>query len=151
MKINKVALLIAFAIASVLFLEVAAHADEMDQSIKITFSQAIQIPGQVLPAGTYLFKLADPNNLDVVHIFNSEGTRLYATLETITAERRKPSGHTVVTLAEQPDGRPETLVKWFYPGSTSGHELVYSKQEEQQLAQDRQQTVMAKQTAEAAD
>jgi hypothetical protein len=151
MKINKVALLIAFAIASVLFLEVAAHADEMDQSIKITFSQAIQIPGQVLPAGTYMFKLADPNNLDVVHIFNSEGTRLYATLETITAERRKPSGHTVVTLAEQPDGRPETLVKWFYPGSTSGHELVYSKQEEQQLAQDRQQTVMAKQTAEAAD
>jgi len=151
MKINKVALLIAFAIASVLFLEVAAHADEMDQSIKITFSQAIQIPGQVLPAGTYLFKLADPNNLDVVHIFNSEGTRLYATLETITAERRKPSGHTVVTLGEQPDGRPETLVKWFYPGSTSGHELVYSKQEEQQLAQDRQQTVMAKQTAEAAD
>ena len=151
MKINKVALLIAFAIASVLFLEVAAHADEMDQSIKITFSQAIQIPGQVLPAGTYLFKLADPNNLDVVHIFNSEGTRLYATLETITAERRKPSGHTVVTLGEQPDGRPETFVKWFYPGSTSGHELVYSKQEEQQLAQDRQQTVMAKQTAEAAD
>ena len=41
MKINKVALLIAFAIASVLFLEVAAHADEMDQCTKITFSQPI--------------------------------------------------------------------------------------------------------------
>ena len=40
MKINKIALLIAFAIASVLFLEVVAHADETDQSIKITFSQA---------------------------------------------------------------------------------------------------------------
>jgi hypothetical protein len=151
MKINKVALLIAFAIASVLFLEVAARADEMDQSIKITFSQAIEIPGQVLPAGTYLFKLADPNNLDVVRIFNSEGTRLYATLQTITAERRMPSGHTVVTLAEQPDGRPETLLQWFYPGSTSGHELVYPKQEEQQIAHDQQQTVKAKQTAETTD
>jgi hypothetical protein len=42
-------------------------------------------------------------------------------------------------------------VKWFYPGNTSGHELVYSKQEEQQLAQDRQQTTVAKQTAQAAD
>src|ERR1700675_3646940 len=72
MKINKIALLIAFAIASVLFLEVAAHADEMDQCTKITFSQPIQIPGQILPAGTYLFKLADPNDLDVVRIFNSE-------------------------------------------------------------------------------
>jgi hypothetical protein len=151
MKINKVALLIAFAIASVLFLEVAARADEMDQSIKITFSQAIEIPGQVLPAGTYLFKLADPNDLDVVRIFNSEGTRLYATLQTITAERRKPSGHTVVTLAKQPDGKPETLLQWFYPGSTSGHELVYPKQEEQQIAQDQQQTVKAKQTAETTD
>src|ERR1700676_4633727 len=109
MKINKVALLIAFAIASVLFLEVAARADEMDQSIKIPVSQGIEIPGQVLPAGTLLFKLADPNNLDVVRIFNSEGTRLYATLETITAERGKPTGDTVVVLAEQPEGRPETL------------------------------------------
>src|ERR1700676_4156418 len=99
MKINKLALLIAFVIASVLFLEVAARADEMDQSTKITFSQPIQIPGQILPAGTYQFKLADPNDLDLVRIFNSEGTRLYATLETVAAERRKPAGHTVVVLA----------------------------------------------------
>jgi len=151
MKINKIALLIAFAIASVLFLEVAAHADEANQSIKLTFSHAIEIPGQVLPAGTYLFKLADPNDLNLVHIFNPEGTRLYATLQTITTERSKPTGDTVVVLAEQPEGRPETLVKWFYPGNTSGHELVYSKQEEQQLAQDRQQTIAAKETAEAGD
>ena len=151
MKINKVALLIGFAIASVLFLEVVAHADEADQSIKISFNQAIEIPGQVLPAGTYLFKLADPNDLDLVRIFNSEGTRLYATLETVAAERRKPAGRTVVILAEQPDGRPETLLQWFYPGSTSGHELVYPQQEEQQLAQDRQQTVRAQQTAETGD
>jgi len=151
MKINKLALLIAFAIASVLFLEVAARADEADQSTKITFSQAIEIPGQILPAGTYLFKLADPNDLDVVRIFNSQGTRLYATLQTVTTERSKPTGDTVVVLAEQPDGRPETLVKWFYPGNTSGHELVYSKQEEQQLAQDRQQTIKAKETAQAGD
>jgi hypothetical protein len=151
MKINKVALLIGFAIASVLFLEVVAHADEADQSIKLSFNRAIEIPGQVLPAGTYLFKLADPNDLNVVQIFNSEGTHLYTTLQTIDVERRKPAGHTIVVLAEQPDGRPETLLQWFYPGSTSGHELVYPRQEEQQLDQDRQQTVRAKQTAEAAN
>src|ERR1700732_2589218 len=116
MKINKVALLIGFTIASVLFLEVIAHADEADQSTQITFSQAIEIPGKILPAGTYLFKLADPNDLDLVRIFNSEGTRLYATLETVAAERRKPAGRTVVFLAEQPDGKPETLLQWFYPG-----------------------------------
>jgi hypothetical protein len=151
MKINKLALLIAFAIASVLFLEVAARADEADQSAKITFSQPIEIPGQILPAGTYLFKLADPNDLDVVRIFNSQGTRLYATLQTATAERAKPTGDLVVVLADQPAGRPETLLKWFYPGDTSGHELVYSKQEEQQLAQAPLQTIIANETAAAGD
>jgi hypothetical protein len=144
MKINKLALLIAFAIASVLFLEVAARADEANQSIKLTFSQAIEIPGQILPAGTYLFKLANPDDLNVVHIFNAEGTRLYATLQTITAEREEPTADTVLVLAEQPQGKPETLVKWFYPGDPTGHQLVYSKQEEQQLAQDRQQTIVVK-------
>jgi hypothetical protein len=54
-------------------------------------------------------------------------------------------------LADQPEGRPETLVKWFYPGDTSGHELVYSKQEEQQLAQTRQQTIVANESAQAGD
>ena len=151
MKINKLALLIAFAISSVLFLEVAARADEADQSIKITFNQPIEIPGQVLPAGTYLFKLADPNDLDVVRIFNSQGTRLYATLQTITAERAKPTGEAVVVLADQSEARAETLVKWFYPGDTSGHELVYPKQEEQQLAQARRQTIVANETAQAGD
>jgi len=151
MKINKLALLIAFAIASVLFLEVAARADEADQSTKITFTHAIEIPGQILPAGTYLFKLADPNDLDLVRIFNSEGTRLYATLQTVTAERSKPTGDVVVVLAKQPEGKHETLVKWFYPGATSGHELVYPKQEEQQLAQARQQTIVANETAQAGD
>jgi hypothetical protein len=151
MKINKVALLIAFAIASVLFLEVVAHADEADQSIKITFSQATEIPGQILPPGTYLFKLADRDDLNMVRIFNAEGTRLYATLQTITAERSKPTGDTVVVLAQQPEGKPETLVKWFYPGSPAGHELLYPKQEEQHLAQARQQTIKAQQTAQAAD
>jgi len=151
MRINKVALLIAFAIASVLFLEVAARADETDQSIKITFNQPIEIPGKVLPAGTYLFKLADPNDLNVVRIFNSQGTRLYATLQTITAERAMPTGDAVVVLADPSEGRPETLVKWFYPGNTTGHELVYPKQEEQQLAQARQQTIVVNETAQAGD
>jgi hypothetical protein len=151
MRINKVALLIAFAISSVLFLEVAARADETDQSIKFTFNQPIEIPGQVLPAGTYLFKLADPDDLNVVRIFNSQGTRLYTTLQTITAERAMPSGDAVVVLADPSAGRPETLVKWFYPGNTSGHELVYPKQEEQQLAQARQQTIVVNETAQAGD
>jgi hypothetical protein len=150
MKINKFALLIGFAIASLLFFEVAAHASEANQSTKLTFSKPIEIPGQVLPAGTYLFKLADSNDMNIVRIFNADGTHLYATLSTISAERPESDGDAVVTLAEQPGG-PDALLTWFYSGDTIGHEFVYPAQEQQQLQQSRRQTIEAKETAQAAD
>jgi hypothetical protein len=151
MKINKAFFLMGFVISSVLFFEVAAHADEWDLRTKLTFNRPIQIPGKVLSAGTYLFKLADTNDRHIVQVFNSDGTVLYATVMTFGTERRNPSGDSVVTLAEQGPGRPDALLEWFYPGSTSGNAFIYPKQEAQQLAQDRQQTILARHTAEAGD
>ena len=166
MKFSKLAFVVAFVLTAILFAEVAVHAEEADQSTKLTFSAPVAIPGQILPAGTYLFKLASKDNLDLVQIFNANGTHLYASVETVAAERMEPTGDTVVTLAKQTNG-PAALVKWFYPGkkrsvipgpisaetslNTFGHEFVYSKQEEQQLAQDRQQTISVKETAQAGD
>ena len=151
MRFKKVAFVIAFVLTAVLFAEVALHADEADESMKLTFSKPVEIPGQILPAGTYLFKLVDLNDLNLVQVFNSDGTRLYATLQTVSAERMDPAGDTLITLEEQSNGRPEALVKWFYPGSTSGHQFVYPKQQEQQLAQSRQQTIQVKEAVEAGD
>ena len=144
MKINKGYIVVGLIIAFSLFFGLAAHADESDQSTTITFSQPIQIPGQVLPAGAYLFKLEDSNsNQNIVQVFNADGTVLYATLQTIAAERQEPTGHTMVALAEQGAGQPDALLKWFYPGRETGNEFVYPTQKEKELAQDRQQTIVA--------
>ena len=144
MKINKGYIVVGLIIAFSLFFELAAHADESDQSTTITFSQPIQIPGQVLPAGAYLFKLEDSNsNQNIVQVFNANGTVLYATLQTIATERQEPTGHTMVALAEQGAGQPDALLKWFYPGRETGNEFVYPKQKEKELAQDKQQTIVA--------
>jgi hypothetical protein len=151
MRINKFSLVIGFAIATVLFLEVAAHADEQNQFTTFTFNKPVEIPGQILPAGTYLFKLADPDDMNLVRIFNAKGTRVYATLQTIPTERRESTGDTVVVMAEQGAGRPEALLKWFYPGRNTGNQFVYPNHEEQQLAQDRHRTILTKETAEAGD
>lgn len=151
MKFNKFAFAIAFVLTAVLFAEVAAHADEWDQATTLTFRQPVQIPGQLLPAGTYQFKLADVNDVNLVRISNADGTRVYAALETITAVRREATDNTALVMAEPGSGKPDLLLKWFYTGSTSGHQFVYSDQQEQQLAQDQQQTVIAKQAAEAGD
>jgi hypothetical protein len=150
MKINKRYIAVGMIIAFTLLFELAAHADESDQATTITFNQPIQIPGQVLPAGTYSLKLLNNNSdQNVVQIFNSDQTHLYATLQTIAAERQEPTGDTVITLAEQGGGKPDALLKWFYPGLDTGHEFVYSGQQEKQLAQDTQQTIVANQSSNA--
>ena len=95
MKTNKAYFLVGAIIASVLFFEVAAHADEWDLSTKLTFSQPIQIPGKVLPAGTYLFKLADTNDRHTVQVFSSDRTVLNATLIANPTLRRGASGESV--------------------------------------------------------
>ena len=150
MKINLRYIAVGMIIAFTLLFELAAHADESNQATTITFSQPIQIPGQILPAGTYSFKLLDSNSdPNVIEIFNSDQTHLYATLQTIAAERQEPTGDTVITLAEQGGGKPDALLKWFYPGLDTGHEFVYSGQQEKQLAQDTQQTIVANQPTNA--
>jgi hypothetical protein len=146
MKINKSYIAVGLIIALSLFFGLAAHADETDESTTITFSQPIQIPGRVLPAGTYVFKLlAGTDDLNVVQVFNADRTVLYATVQTIPTERQEPTGHTVVALAEQGAGQPDALLKWFYPGGETGNEFLYPDQKEKELAQDKQQTIVADQ------
>ena len=146
MKINKSYIVVGLIIAFSLFFELAAHADELDQATTITFSAPIQIPGQVLPAGSYLFKLANGDaDRNIVQVFNADRTVLYATLQTVATYRQEPTGDTVVTLAEQGTGQPEAFLKWFYPGREAGNEFVYPQQKEKELAQDQQRTVVANQ------
>lgn len=144
MKINKVYIVVGLIIAFTLIFELAAHAEESDQTTTITFSQPIEIPGQVLGAGTYLFKLENSvRDENVVQIFSADGMVLHATVQTITTGRRNPTPHTEVVLAEQGAGQPDALLKWFFPGHEFGNEFVYPEQKQKQLAQDKQQTIVA--------
>jgi len=55
-----------------------ASADEWDQKTIFTFSGPVEIPGQVLTAGTYVFKLADSqSDRNIVQVYNKEETHLY--------------------------------------------------------------------------
>lgn len=122
----------------------SARADQANQATQVTFRQPVQLPGRVLPTGTYWFIL--PQNItehNQVYIYNSDRTRLVATFLTINAERAVPTDHTAFTLAERGSEQPEAVVTWFYPGETTGHEFIYPKQVEKELAKDKQDTVDA--------
>jgi hypothetical protein len=122
----------------------AVRADQADQATKVTFSQPVQVPGRVLPAGTYVFVLPEEVNQHyVVRIFNADRTVLYATFYAVNAERSRATDGTVFGLAQRGSAQPEAVVTWFYPGETIGHEFIYPKQVEKELASAKLVTVFA--------
>ena len=55
-----------------------ARADEWNKKTILTFSGPVQIPGATLPAGSYVFKLADiPGNRHVVQVFDKDEKKIY--------------------------------------------------------------------------
>jgi len=120
------------------------RADEQNKKTVMTFSQPIEIPGQILPAGTYTFKLLDSlSDRHIVQIWDADGTHLITTVLAINNVRLRPTGKTVVKFAERSGDNPEALKAWFYPGDNFGQEFVYPRQRATQLATESQNTVPA--------
>jgi hypothetical protein len=121
-----------------------AGASEDNQETLVTFNQPVEIPGAVLPAGSYRFVLLDTmSDCSVVQIFSSDRKKLFATEMTISSERARSTDNSTFDFAERESSSPEALLKWFYPGETTGHEFLYPKQEEKELAHDKQLVVTA--------
>jgi len=105
-----------------------AKADEWDKRTVVTFKQPIEIPGMVLPAGTYVMKLFDsPADRDVVQIFNKTETRIFKTVFAVPTYRAEPTGKTVITFEERTAGSPQAIKDWYYPGDLRGEEFIYHK------------------------
>ena len=130
-------------IISCVMISAPARADEWNQQTKFTFSQPVEIPGRVLPAGTYWFVLANTDSdRNIVQIFSEDWATLYATVHTVPSERPNPPDDTLLTFAEDESGGTPALVKWFYPGETIGHEFEYFKSEESGLVHAMQKTIL---------
>jgi hypothetical protein len=105
-----------------------ANADEWDQKTVFTFSGPVEIPGQVLPPGTYVFKLADSaSDRNIVQVYNKNENHLYGTLLTIPDYRLRPASKPIITFDERAADSPEAVKAWFYPGENYGHDFVYPK------------------------
>jgi LPXTG-motif cell wall-anchored protein len=112
------------------------RADKWNKKTILTFSQPIEIPGKVLPAGTYTFRLLDsPSYRHIVQIWNEDGSQLITTILAVPNYRLEPKDETVIKFRERPGDSPEALRAWFYPGDNFGQEFVYPKARAIQLAQ----------------
>src|SRR5579885_130298 len=112
-----------------------AKASESNQKTIFKFSGPVEIPGQVLSPGTYVFKLADSmTDRDVVQVYDKREDHLYGTFLTVPDYHLKPAGKSVLTFEERAAGAPEAVRAWFYPGDNYGHEFVYPKAKAVELA-----------------
>jgi hypothetical protein len=106
-----------------------ARADQWDKKTVVTFGEDVEIPGQILPAGTYIFRLANTiSDRHIVQIWSAEDDQLIATTMTIPDTRLDPYSRSKFEFDERPTGSPMALKVWFYPGSSTGEEFVYSNQ-----------------------
>ncbi len=115
-----------------------ASAQAWNKRTSVTFSGPVEIPGvgaQVLPAGTYVFRLLDSqSDRNIVQIFNADESHIYATILAIPNYRLRATDKTVMTFAERAAGEPQAIRAWFYPGDNSGQEFVYPKKRAVELA-----------------
>jgi hypothetical protein len=125
----------------------SAKADDWNNKTTMTFSEPVEVPGvgaQTLPAGTYVFKIADSlADRHIVQIFNQAEDHVYTTILAIPNYRLKATGKTVVTFRERGEGQPEAIHAWFYPGKNWGEEFVYPKSRAMELAKIVNEPVLA--------
>jgi len=123
---------------------VLAQADQWDKRTKITVNESIEVPGTVLPAGTYIFRLLDsPSDRHVVQVFNEREDHIFATVIAIPNLRLTPTGKTVLSFYEVPAGQPQPVRAWFYPGDDFGQEFVYPNERNVTVSQSADTTTTA--------
>ena len=153
-SIRKVAL--ACVASAVLALPLTAAAQgPANQDTFFTFSQAVELPGKTLPAGTYFFQLADsPSNRHIVKVMSQDRKELHATLLAIPFySNERPSDEPQVRFMETPaqasGGAATNAIKiWFYPGNSTGHEFIYPRSQAQRIAARTGQSVLTTKTEE---
>jgi hypothetical protein len=118
--------------------------DEWNKKTILTFSQAVEVPGIVLPAGQYVFKLADSlSNRHIVQIYNAAEDQIFATILAIPHYRMEPPEETIILFEERRADQPHAIHAWFYPGQTIGQEFVYAKNRALELVRETHQPVLS--------
>src|SRR5215510_6173119 len=115
--------LAALAIVCLVVLTPKAQAQLLNEKIRVTFSAPVELPGLVLPSGTYVFMALEPGHL--TRVMSGDEKTLYGTFLTIPEDRLEPVEKPTIVLGENTTGTPERVDAWFYPGDSTGSEFTY--------------------------
>ena len=107
-----------------------ANAFTSDKRTYFTFNQPVALPGMTLPAGTYMFRIANPDtSRNVIQVANKQGTESFALLHTVQATRPDAPKDSEIRFRETAAGAPPAVGSYWYMGERTGYEFIYSKAE----------------------
>lgn len=137
----------AWAAAMVLTFAVNAGAQQPDTLDKtyLTFSNSVELPGMTLPAGTYIFRLADTSSRDVVQVLSEDQKQVYGQFLFVQAQRPEVTGETVIAFRETAEGTAPAIQYWYYPQEKIGKEFIYPKAQAERIAARTGATVLSDQ------
>lgn len=143
---------IAAAVFTAAFLTAATSASAQDSNVNqrtfLTFSGPVQMPGVTLPAGKYVFRLADTSLHNVMQVFDGEekqiiGQWFFIPKNRTTEEANRADGKPVVMFREMPEGMTPAIQYYFYPTDLTGKEFIYPKEQALKIAAATHESVLA--------
>src|SRR2546427_10515491 len=113
---RKITLATLVVIAAAVVITPNAHAQILEEKVTVKFSEPVEIPGEVLPAGVYIFEAVE--NGHTTRIVSADEKKGYATLLTMPDQLlTEPMEQTNVILGENPDGGPPRVnARVYAPG-----------------------------------
>jgi hypothetical protein len=133
-RVTLIATAVAVAVFAVLATSVLAQETNTRERSFITFSNTVELPGVTLPAGTYVFRLADTPTRNVVQVLSQDEKDVLGQWLFVQAERPDVTGDTVVMFKETAENTTPAIQYWYFPGEKIGKEFVYPKAQAEKIA-----------------
>ena len=90
----------------------------------VTFLRAVELPGQMLPAGDYVFEQINPESSNNVVLVRSKRGKVQW-LGLVHAAERRDAGKSAIQLSEAAAGEAPRVLAWFPTASRSGAAFIY--------------------------
>lgn len=133
-RVTLIATALIFAVLAVLTTRVAAQDTNVQERSFITFSNTVELPGVTLPAGTYVFRLADTPTRNVVQVLSQDEKKVMGQWLFVQAERPQVTDDTVIMFKEKAENTMPAVQYWYYPGERIGKEFIYPKDQAEKIA-----------------
>ena len=123
--------LVFTAVVAILALAAAAAAAPSRASLgrwdRLTFNGPVALPGVILPAGAYIFEVANPDNsLRVVRVSNRATGRVYfAGFTRLVARPVDLPADQLISFGEAPRGEAVPITVWYPSGRSQGQQFIY--------------------------